>query len=93
MSAYISTKDLHFQTTGRSFFQEISCLPDKRIPLHRIYFDSRGDQGFYLVSHSTGMEILMILIETKRIEGDIISWTFSPFNRGEPINNVVIVND
>lgn len=91
MSAYISTRDLHFQSTGRSFFQEISCLPEKHIPLHRI--NSRGEKGFYLVSHLTGAEILMVLTETKRIDGDVISWTFVPFNRGAPINNVVIVND
>ena len=93
MSAYISTRDLHFQSIGRSFFQEISCLPDKHIPLHRIYSDPRGEQGFYLVSHSTGMEILMVLTETKRINGDVASWTFVPFNKDAPINNVVIVND
>ena len=92
MSAYISTRDLHFQSAGRSFFQEISCLPEKRIPLMRIYPDS-CDEGFILVSHSTGMEIKMVLSETKIIEGEVMSWTFRPINKNAPINNVVIVND
>lgn len=96
MSAYISTRDLHFQSIGRSFFQEISCLPDKRIPLMPIWRRLRlnnPEQGFYLVSASTGMEILMVLTETKRIDGDVVSWTFHPVNKNVPINNVVIVND
>ena len=92
MSAYISTRDLHFQSKGRSFFQEISCLPNKQIPLMRFY-DGSGSEGFYLVSHSTGMEILMVETEVKRVDGEIISWTYSPVNKNSPINNVVIVND
>ena len=92
MSAYISTRDLHFQSIGRSFFQEISCLPNKRIPLMRVY-DDACDEGFILVSHSTGMEIKMVLAETKRVDGDVISWTFRPIDKNAPINNVVIVND
>ena len=92
MSAYISTRDLHFQSVGRSFFQELSCLPDKRIPLMRVYPDS-CDVGFYLVSHSTGMEIKMVETEVKRVNGDIVSWTYRPVDKNAPINNVVIVND
>lgn len=92
MSAYISTRDLHFQSTGRSFFQEISCLPEKRVPLMQVYPDS-CDVGFYLVSHSTGMKILMVESEVKRVEGEIISWTYTPVDKNAPINNVVIVND
>lgn len=92
MSAYISTRDLHFQSAGRSFFQEISCLPEKQIPLMRVYPDA-CDVGFYLVSHSTGMEILMVESEVKRVEGEIVSWTYTPVDKNAPINNVVIVND
>ncbi len=92
MSAYISTRDLHFQSTGRSFFQEISCLPNKRIPLMRVYPDS-CDEGFILVSHSTGMEIKMVLSNTKIVEGEVISWTFRPIAKNAPIRFVVIVND
>ncbi len=92
MSAYISTRDLHFQSKGRSFFQEISCLPDQRIPLMRIY-PASDVQGFYLVSASTGMEILMIRTKTHIVNGDVVSWTFRPADKNAPINNVVIVND
>jgi len=92
MSAYISTKDLHYQKIGRSFFQEISCLPDKRIPLMRVY-DDACDEGFILVSHVTGAEIKMVLTETKLEDGDVVGWTFKPINKNAPINNVVIIND
>jgi len=92
MSAYISTRDLHFQSVGRSFFQEISCLPNKQIPLMRVYPDA-CDVGFYLVSHSTGMEILMVESEVKRVDGEIISWRFKPVDKNAPIRDVVIVND
>jgi hypothetical protein len=93
MSAYVSTKDLHFQASGRSFFQEISHLPNKRIPLMRVYPDA-CDVGFYLVSHSTGMEILMVESNVKRDrEGEITSWMFTAVDKNAPIRNVVIVND
>ncbi len=92
MSAYISTRDLHFQSVGRSFFQEISCLPNKQIPLMQIYPDA-CDVGFYLVSHSTGMQIKMVESEVKRVGGEIVSWTFCPVDKDAPIRNVVIVND
>ncbi len=92
MSAYISTRDLHFQSIGRSFFQEVSCLPEKRIPLMRVY-DDACDKGFILVSHSTGMEIPMVLTKTYIVEGDVISWTFRPIAKDAPINDVVILND
>jgi len=92
MSAYISTRNLHYQSIGRSFFQEISCLPDQHIPLMRVYPDA-CDEGFYLVSHLTGTEIKMVRTETKHIDGDVVSWTFKPVNKNAPIRNVVILND
>jgi len=92
MSAYVSTRDLHYQSVGRSFFAFITDLPEKRIPLMRVFNDS-CDEGFYLVSHKTGTEILMYLKETKVVEGEVVGWTFTPVDKNAPINNVVIVND
>ena len=92
MSIKLSTEHLHYQTIGRSFFQEISCLPEQRLPVEALYPDYRS-VGFDLVSERTGVEIPMRLIETKKIDGDIISWTFYPVDKNAPINNVVILND
>jgi len=83
--AIIYTSDLHFQSIGRSFFQEISCLPNQGIPM--------VDNGFILKSGSTGMEILMVLTNKVMREGDFIDWTFKPVDKNAPILNVVIVND
>ena len=83
--AIIYTSDLHFQSTGRSFFQEISCLPYQGIPM--------VDNGFILKSSSTGMEIPMVLTNKRVIDGDVIDWTFKPIDKNAPIRNVVIVND
>jgi len=91
MSA-ISTKHLHYQKIGRSFFGEISELPDKHIPLKRVFPDS-CDEGFTLVSHVTGNGIDVYLNETKRdADGDVIAWEFVPVNDSR-ITKVVILND
>lgn len=58
----------------------------------RVY-DNACDEGFILVSHSTGMEIKMVLTNTKKVDGDVISWTFRPIAKNSPIRYVVIVND
>lgn len=92
MSAYVSTKNLYYQKIGKSFFAEISELPDKRIPEMRVYPDA-CDIGFYLVSHKTGAEITMVLHEKHIVDGEVIAWTFKPVDKNAPINSVVIVND
>lgn len=78
----IGTEHLHYQKIGRSFFAEISELPNFRVtPLMSI------------VSHKTGAAIELELIETKRDrENDIIGWTYKPVNDAR-ITRVVILND
>jgi len=83
--AIIYISDLHFQSIGRSFFQEISHLPNQGIPM--------VDNGFILKSSSTGMEIPMVLTNKRVIDGDVIDWTFKPVDKNAPIRNVVIVNE
>ena len=90
MSAVLSTKHLHFQAGARSFFQEISCLPNMAIPKMEM---SDGKWGFNLKSESTGMEIPMSLASTKIIEGEVVSWTFKRIDKDAVIRSVVIVND
>lgn len=92
MSAYISTRHLHYQKIGKSFFAEISELPKQRIPYMRVYNDA-CDIGFWLVSDKTGAEIMMVMTEEKVVNGDVVAWTFTPVDKNAPINNVVIVND
>ena len=92
MSAYISTRDLHYQKTGRSFFAFITDLPKQRIPYMRVYQDA-CDVGFWLVSQNTGAEIKMVMTEEKVVNGDVVGWTFEPVDKKAPINNVVIIND
>ena len=92
MSAYISTRNLHYQKIGRSFFAEISELPKQRIPYMRVYNDA-CDVGFWLVSHKTGAEIMMVMTEEKKVNGDVVGWTFEPVDKKAPIRNVVIIND
>lgn len=84
MSVRISTKHLHFQTIGRSFFQEASSVPELR---ERVY------RRFTLVSHWTGQEIEMECKAPRIIDGEIVDWTFRPVNKDAPIRNVVILND
>lgn len=82
MSVRLSTKYLHYQKIGRSFFAEISELPNFRI-----------DHRFALVSHLTGNEIELELINTPRdADNDIIAWEYSPVN-DDRITKVVILND
>ena len=92
MSAYVSTKNLHYQKVPRSFFGLISDLPDARIPLRQVYNDA-CDEGFDLVSHKTGNTITVRLEETVRRDGDILCWRFVPIDKKAPITGVVICND
>ena len=92
MSAYLSTKHFMYQKIGRSFFAEISELPKQRIPYMRVYNDA-CDVGFWLVSHKTGAEIMMVMTEEKKVNGDVVGWTFKPVERNAPITQVVIIND
>jgi hypothetical protein len=78
----LSTSDLHYQKIGRSFFAEISEIPN---------FVAR--QTFALVSHATGNEISMELIAEKRdADNDVIAWEYVPVN-DDRITKVVILND
>lgn len=85
MSMRISTKHLLFQAKGRSFFQEVSCIPELcKGPMPRKIF---------LVSQSTGMEIEMECKGPRIVHNEIVDWTYSPTGKNSPIRNVVIVND
>ena len=78
----LSTSDLHYQKIGRSFFAEISEIPN---------FVAR--QTFALVSHVTGNEIEMELAaEPRDADNDIIAWEYTPVNDNR-ITKVVILND
>lgn len=78
----LSTKYLHYQKIGRSFFAEISELPNFGIA-HR----------FSLVSHVTGNGIELELADTKRdADNDVIAWEYTPVN-DDRITKVVILND
>lgn len=92
MTAYVSTRDLHYQKVGKSFFAFITDLPKKQIPLMQVYPDA-SDNGFWLVSHKTGAEIKMVLSETKIINGDTMGWKYIPVDKNAPINSVLIIND
>lgn len=83
---------MHWQKLPRSFFAEISELPNKRIPLKRMFQDS-CDEGFTLVSHHTGREIDFYLTETVKNEGDVVAWHFLPVNGDSPVRKVIIIND
>jgi len=87
MSDRISTKSLFFQSQGRSFFQEISSIPELngiRQPIPKY---------ITLVSHWTGMEIEMVCKAPRVVHGEVVSWTYTPINQDAPIRNVVILND
>ena len=78
----LSTSDLHYQKIGRSFFAEISEIPN---------FVAR--HSFTLVSHQTGDGIEMELTnEPRDADNDIIAWEYTPVNDNR-ITKVVIIND
>ncbi len=78
----LSTSDLYYQKIGRSFFAEISEIPN---------FVAR--QTFTLVSHLTGDGIEMELAnEPRDADNDIIAWEYTPVNDSR-ITKVVILND
>lgn len=87
MSVKLSTRHLHYQKIGRSFFAEISDLPilaRASIVADRIT----------LVSHKPpGNEIELELVATKRdSDNDVIAWEYTPVN-DDRITKVVILND
>jgi len=90
--AHISTKNLHWQKLPRSFFAEISELPNKQIPLKRVFQDS-CDEGFTLVSDWTGQKLDFYLNETVKSEGDVVAWHFLPVRKNGPVTKVTILND
>lgn len=86
MSVKLSTKHLHYQKIGRSFFAEISDLP---ILVRASVVADR----IALVSHKTGDEIELELSATKRdSDNDTIAWEYTPVNDSR-ITKVVILND
>lgn len=91
--AHISTKDLFWHKESRSFSIEVCELPNKRIPLKRIYQDS-CDEGFTLVSHHTGIEIDFYLNKTSTwTDGGVAAWYFLPVIKNGPVTKVTIFND
>ena len=91
--AHLSTRNFHWQKLPRSFFAEISELPNKTIPLKRIFQDA-CDVGFTLVSEWTGQEMDFYMNEEKRDRNnDVIAWEFLPVIKGGPVTKVVILND
>ncbi len=92
MNAIISTRNLQWLKASHSFVGEISELPNQRIPLARVFQDS-CDEGFTLVSHVTGAELDFFLDNVLKKDGDTLSWTFRPVQRGVPVESVVIFND
>jgi hypothetical protein len=78
----LSTKHLYYQKIGRSFFAEISEIPNFAIsPL------------VVLESHVTGDTIQLELVATKRdADNDVIAWEYVPVN-DDRITKVVILND
>ena len=78
----LSTKYLHYQKIGRSFFAEISEIPNFGISPLTV-----------LESHVTGNTIQLELTATKRdADNDIIAWEYTPVN-DDRITKVVILND
>ena len=90
--AFLSTRNMQWHKDARSFICEISDLPEKRIPLKRVFQDS-CDEGFTLVSEWTGQELDFFLNETVTKEGDVMLWKFLPVQKNGPVSEVVIFND
>ena len=86
MSTRVSTESLHFQTAGRSFFQECSSVPE-------LQSLERMPKRIILVSQWTGQEIEMECKGPRMIHGDIVDWTYRRINKDAAIRNVVILND
>ena len=78
----LSTKHLYYQNIGRSFFAEISEIPNFAIsPL------------VVLESHVTGSTIQLELSDTNRdADNDVVAWVYTPVN-DDRITRVVILND
>lgn len=78
----LSTKHLYYQKIGRSFFAEISEIPNFAIsPL------------VVLESHVTGSTIQLELSDTNRdADNDVVAWVYTPVN-DDRITRVVILND
>lgn len=87
MSTRISTKSLLFQAQGRSFFQEISSIPELngiRQPIPK---------RIILVSQWTGQEIELECKAPRVVHGEVVGWTYHRIDKDAAIRSVVILND
>ena len=86
MSIRVNTESLHFQSAGRSFFQEISSVPELRSI-------ERMPRRIILVSQWTGQEIEMECKAPRVVHGEVVGWTYTRIDKDAAIRNVVILND
>lgn len=90
----LNTKHLHYQKLPRSFFGEISDLPEAKIPMTNLLFEGVRGVGFWLESEWTGDKILMKAVRSEFDEAgeEIVAYIFEPVNDNR-ITQVVLVND
>lgn len=90
----LNTKFLHYQKLPRSFFGEISDLPDNKIPMENLLFEGVRGVGFWLESENTGDKILMQAVRSEfdATGEEIVAYIFEPVS-DKRISQVVLIND
>lgn len=72
-----STKQFSYNKETRTFVTEGSTIQHGNRFMGQLY-DDACDEGFTLVSHKTGAEVMYYYVDTVRdAEGEIIKWTFN----------------
>lgn len=90
----INTKHLHYQKLPRSFFGEISDLPEQKIPMFPLVACGFQGVGFWLESQNTGDKILMRAVRSEfdKAGEEIVAYIFEPVNDNR-ITEVILLND
>ena len=71
-----STRMFSYDKETRTFVAEASTIQRGNKIMGPLY-DDACDEGFTLVSHKTGAEVMYYYVDTVRdAEGEIIKWTF-----------------
>jgi len=72
-----STHMFSYDKETRTFVTEASTIQRGNKFMGQLYDDS-CDEGFTLLSHKTGAEVMYYYVDTVRdAEGEIIKWTFN----------------
>jgi hypothetical protein len=90
----LNTKYLHYQKLPRSFFGEISDLPNAQIPMESLLSEGVQGVGFWLESQNTGDKILMQAVRSEfdKAGEEIVAYIFEPVN-DDRIKEVILLND